>query len=120
MGTVELRTWRQIDHLIEELQARSYKVHRLGDITKSDVLGVKVRRDRSRRVSTLDLEEYLINFLKSASTPSGVSYWDCGEEKDTPCDPRLVHPIPVKAKPADGPQPQKAKKLEKSSTDERL
>ena len=85
--------WQQINHLIDELQARSYKVHRLGDITKSDVLGVKVKRDRGRRVTTLDLEEYLINFLKNATTPSGVSYWDCGEDRETPCDPRLVHPI---------------------------
>ena len=102
--------WRQINHLIDELQSRSYKVHRLGDITKSDVLGVKVRRDRVRRISTLDLEEYLINFLKSAYTPAGVSYWDCGEERETPCDPRLIHPTPVKAKPAEGVQPQQSRK----------
>ena len=73
----------------------------MGDITKSDALGVhmKIRRDRATRTTTLDLEDYIAKFLKTAMTPGGSSYWDCGETRETPCDPRLNYPVPVKAKP---------------------
>ena len=63
-----------------------YQVHRLGDITDSDVLGVRVCRDRTQRVVTLDLEDYISNFLKSTHTEGGIPYWDCSEISDTPCN----------------------------------
>ena len=79
-----------IDRMVVELQRHKYQVHRLGDISsglpKCDVLGVDVKRDRSSRTTTLNLCDYFEKYLKNTKNMHGVSYWDSGLTKPTPCD----------------------------------
>jgi len=83
-----LDTRDKIDRVCEILKQNEYEVHRLGDITSSSVLGCRVQRDRSTRTSTIDIQEYIENFLKSTKDERGVYYWDSEETRATPCDPQ--------------------------------
>ena len=82
----------RIAHFVEALKVNKYAVHRLGDISQTDVLGVRVIRNRKTRTTTLDLEDYITAFLKATHTEGGTFYWDCKERRDTPSDPK--RPIP--------------------------
>lgn len=85
-------TMEKINSVCELLKQAEYQVHRLGSITDSPVLGCKVSRDRKTRTTTIDVEEYILNFLKSNKDNSGVSYWDSGLKVPTPCDPKAEIP----------------------------
>ena len=82
----------KIAHFVEALTSNKYAVHRLGDISQTDVLGVRVQRNRQSRTTTLDLEEYIAAFLKATHTEGGTLYWDCKETRDTPSDPKMSVP----------------------------
>ena len=49
----------------EALQAEKYQVYDLGDITSSDILHLKVERDRKLRVAKMWIPGYNEKFLKS-------------------------------------------------------
>ena len=78
----------KIERVCEMLRECEYSVHRLGDITSSSVLGCKVSRDRTARTSTIDVQEYIEDFLKNTKNENGVSYWLSGETQPTPCNPK--------------------------------
>jgi len=81
-------TREKIDRVCDLLRLKEYEAHRLGDITSSSVLGCRVERDRKTRTCTIDVQEYIENFLKNTKDENNISYWDSNEIRKTPCDPQ--------------------------------
>ena len=74
-------TREKVNSVCELLSQNEYAVHRLGDITSSPVLGCRVQRNRTTRTSTIDVQEYIENFLKSTKDEQGKYYWDIVHNK---------------------------------------